>query len=1782
MRKLSGLLVAIAMLAVLPAGTISANAADETPQEYLQLTLTRTDSNGTPAEVGDKLTYSLGYKNVSDTGFIVYPTASNLNNVATPQSARNPNPMCRWGNLAAGASAACTWSASKEFAYHVVTEDDVANGFTPTATVSATTQDGTNGVLQSVDITGETVPAVPATSALRVAMQRTDTLGDNVKIGDRLTFNFTYTNKTAQKIYAYPSESNIERVDVVSYPRNSCRSGVEANRTASCGFAYHVITAEDVVARRYTPTATFRATSDRDGTQVLQDDMTFTTGTVTVAGPADDAASTPTERKDGEPLLLATNKQIGNTDYYRIPAIAQAPNGWILAAWDLRPKSAADAPNPNSIVQRISKDGGKSWETLAYVAQGRSATNKYGYSDPSYVVDEEAGKIFLFCVKSYDQGYFGSVLGVEDARNVLQAVVMESDDNGATWSEPRNITKDITKGHEDEWKSRFASSGHGIQLKYGQYKGRLIQQYAVRTTSNTNIAVSVYSDNHGKTWKAGNPVTEANMDENKVVELSDGRVMLNSRPGAAGYRRVAISEDGGVNYGPIKSETQLPDPNNNAQITRAFPNAPEGSAKAKVLLYSAPRASNEGRANGVVRVSFDDGTTWSAGKLFKEGSMAYSVITALNDAAGGGYGLLYEGESITYTRVSMEWLGYLTATASGTATVKEGEGTLTAPVTVTNDGLTDYTNVTVTPTGLPSGWSAEAVNVGNLAAGQSATVNVPVTVPAAAVSGTVAKATMKITGKYAQSEDTLHSFAEGELAVTVTEPDPAAKRLKLTIERTDDNGAPVKVGDTLTYRITYENVGTQSFAVYPRKSNLDGVTTPQSASNPAPVCRWSRLDPGTTGACVSGNGKRLAYHTVTEADATAGSFTPSATIDATADTSGETVLESVSITGDPVTVSQPVELPADIAAWKTRNEALDDWQTLSEKLAKTDRINWLFTGDSITHGVQFTRGYRTYSELFANHLDTASVRGVSRANDVVMNTGISSADASWPLKDGAFEKWVSDKHPDVVFLTFGMNDGRTGQAFTVDQYTANLSTLIDKIRDLGAIPVLQTQNYTTNTTFNANLDTYFDAERRLALDKNVLLVDFNKQWLELGGGNRESGTYMGAGNDIHPGENGHIEWAKFTLGALNMIANDDPLARWSSSDTTLDKPTVTVDADGNGLKGSDGLEPAPAAAKSVGKFLSGAQYVDLGGDVVSAVAGKRESNVTIRFRASATGQPQTLFSLGDSDSATRATVRLSATGLVQFLNSGNTGDFYTVGTNDLADGAWHTVSVNFVANGFTIYVDGAAMRAISGGAGTQLNVPGAITVNTATAGAIRGADSAGGAQQLTGIVDYVAAWSRTLTDAEAKRISAETSAVAVTKVDAAVNALQPIISDTGARKNIVFVGGETIEGGYTDHLIAKNIVQLLDERVRWEYVTGLSATDRERQRAKFFVAAGQGGLTAKQMDEDYAAMVGEYSPDILFLAPDLYDADGNLAESAAAAFAGHIRSVAAKAKEAGAKVVLVTPVTVRGGEDEYAGAMRTVAKEDDLPLIDAQAWIGKVVAADASVKTAWFNKAGQLNYAGHLGYARFMMRSLDLYPSNVSGSRIASLPYDTANVTLVGASENGGELPVGRVEGTDRAHIDTMQIGAAASLVVVDSYAVYEIGEDGGRTLVADGLKPADVLADGIDVTVNDTAAHRYEVVGSANVPEGADAVTVTYTATLAAVEEPEPGPDPDPTPDPSEKPDGDGTGDGTGAGTGDVQKPTPDAVAKTGADVFGLLTAVAALLAAGGVTLSLRRRANR
>src|SRR5690606_39003191 len=139
-------------------------------------------------------------------------------------------------------------------------------------------------------------------------------------------------------------------------------------------------------------------------------------------------------------------------------------------------------------------------------------------------------------------------------------------------------------------------------------------------------------------WEVGEPVG-VGMDENKTVELSDGRVMLNSRDSAGSkFRKVAIATDGGETYGPVSLDEELPDPTHNASLLRAFPNAEEGSPEAKVLL-SSNAGSQSSRSNGTVRMSCDDGQSWPVSRVFQPGPMSYSTLATLPD---GSIGLLYE------------------------------------------------------------------------------------------------------------------------------------------------------------------------------------------------------------------------------------------------------------------------------------------------------------------------------------------------------------------------------------------------------------------------------------------------------------------------------------------------------------------------------------------------------------------------------------------------------------------------------------------------------------------------------------------------------------------------------------------------------------------------------------------------------------------------------------------------------------------------------------------------------------------------------------------------------------------------------------------------------------------------------------------------------------------------------------------------------------------------------------------------------------------------------------
>lgn len=618
---------------------------------------------------------------------------------------------------------------------------------------------------------------------------------------------------------------------------------------------------------------------------------------------------------------------------YRIPALAYLGDGVVLASWDGRPFSAADAPNPNSIVQRRSVDGGKTWGALQVIAAGSvtssgETTPKFGYSDPSYVVDEETGSVFAFFVYSKDQGYQGSAFGNDDSnRNVISSAVMESRDGGITWSEPRLITAVTKPGSNPaspqpgDIRSNFATSGEGIQLKYGQYAGRLIQQYAGDIVqpngSRTLQAYSVYSDDHGLTWKKGSAVG-VQMDENKTVELSDGRVMLNSRDsGNGGYRKVAISTDGGQSYGPVTVDRELPDPTNNASITRLFPDAPQDSADAKKLMFSNSN-SKSSRSNLAVRVSCDDGETWPSVRGVRSGFSAYSTLERLD---AGRIGLLYESsysDGITFSSFDDEWLDYTCAPLAVDDVEINPGGSIEVPVTITNQEQDDLSGALTIDT--PTGWTAPVVEVPAIAPGASATVVVPL----AAAPGAAPAPTLDAVFTATQGGASRGTFRAASDAVGLTITGAAA-----TPDR-DLAISPYQAGDRVAYNLTVKSTATVTTNAVPVAGTFDVGFLPTGAPN----CRYRNLPASSSFTCTT------AKHTVTQAEVDQGYFIPTASFESTS-TSNAALTRTVNFTGAAVFLTaagKEQALAADIVG--SRSDGARDLTT--DRYAAGEQVPYSF------------------------------------------------------------------------------------------------------------------------------------------------------------------------------------------------------------------------------------------------------------------------------------------------------------------------------------------------------------------------------------------------------------------------------------------------------------------------------------------------------------------------------------------------------------------------------------------------------------------------------------------------------------------------------------------------------------------------------------------------------------------------------------------------------------------------------------------------------------------------
>ncbi len=328
---------------------------------------------------------------------------------------------------------------------------------------------------------------------------------------------------------------------------------------------------------------------------------------------------------------LFNTSMIKGVSCFRIPSIVTAPNGDLVAVIDERVPSCGDLKwsKDINIVMRRSADNGKSWseiETVVNFPFGQSA------SDPSMIVDHQTNEIFLFY----------NYMDLDKEKDVFYLHVVKSADNGKTWSKPQDITSQIAKPdwHKD---FKFITSGRGIQTKNGKLLHPLVNL--------TNGLFIFGSNDHGKTWYfIDTPIKPA--DESKIIELADGSWMVNARVNKGGMRYVHTSTDEGKTWSS-KPEPKLVDPGCNAEIIR-YTSKADGYNKNRILFSNAKMEKD--RMNMTVRISYDEGRTWSEGKTIYTGGSAYSSLTILEN---GDIGLFFEKDDYTqntFVSFSLKWL----------------------------------------------------------------------------------------------------------------------------------------------------------------------------------------------------------------------------------------------------------------------------------------------------------------------------------------------------------------------------------------------------------------------------------------------------------------------------------------------------------------------------------------------------------------------------------------------------------------------------------------------------------------------------------------------------------------------------------------------------------------------------------------------------------------------------------------------------------------------------------------------------------------------------------------------------------------------------------------------------------------------------------------------------------------------------------------------------------------------------------------------------------------------
>jgi len=343
---------------------------------------------------------------------------------------------------------------------------------------------------------------------------------------------------------------------------------------------------------------------------------------------------------------------------FRIPALLTLPEGVTLTFAEARP-NWHDA-GVIDIVMRRSTDAGHSWSPAKVIIRGddvgkaRTAT----VGNPCAVYDAQTRTVWmLFCTNHADDCEW--MIHANEGVDTRRVWVTSSADFGLAWAAPKEITSSVKLGN---WTWYATGPGRAIQLQSGRLlfpanHAENVHEphcpYLPDRQRSRMVAHSIYSDDHGRTWKIGG-IAARHTNETTVAQLGTGQLVMNSRDWSGRFLRVIqTSHDDGNTWQQKRHDATLiePEPQGCQGSMIAMPprtDLPSEPTKGRgVLFFCNP--SSDRRELLTIRRSDDGGATWSRAYCLEKGASAYSSMGRTSD---GALGVLYErGDRISFAKI---------------------------------------------------------------------------------------------------------------------------------------------------------------------------------------------------------------------------------------------------------------------------------------------------------------------------------------------------------------------------------------------------------------------------------------------------------------------------------------------------------------------------------------------------------------------------------------------------------------------------------------------------------------------------------------------------------------------------------------------------------------------------------------------------------------------------------------------------------------------------------------------------------------------------------------------------------------------------------------------------------------------------------------------------------------------------------------------------------------------------------------------------------------------------